>query len=925
LIRVGGSDHIAGAATPAGTRAARRSLALSTTLALLLLIVCVGAGAVGADAWRSTIRDQASRGFHRQADAVDVAVRQHLASLDTLFALSATTVEAGRPLGSVLKNQDMIKQYPGVVSIGRAVTSTRGMISIPDEYSAVAGFGITSVGLRGVVSPQLRAALNVSAATGQRTTSGLHNVHLFTSADDPTFYLVQPAAPVQGRRTWIVGLVYGNWMVEDSLQATHSSFRAQLLDSGTVMANDYLPIGALASTPPPPIPAAAVRVSTPISVFGRPWTLVVADADGITRAHVGAQPTMLLLGLSALGLLSGLLVWVLGRSRIRALGMVGEATSELRASEGLVRRSEERFRGIVQYASDAILLVDSRSDITYQSDSAGRLFGYSDRALLSTAVLDLVHPDDRQLLAATLRHLPEQAEGGDAGDPGDPAVEQMHLVRCRVRDADGSWRPTETTVSDLMEHESVGAFVLMVRDVSDRHALEEQLRHQAFHDSLTGLANRRLFAERVNAALRPRSIGEDGIALLLCDLDDFKTVNDSLGHAAGDSLLVQVASRLEGCVRAGDTVARLGGDEFAVLLAAPTSETETRAAAERILDGLLAPVRVENREVVVRSSIGIAMEPVDGADADGLLRDADVAMYLAKAEGKGRAAVFAPSMHAEVVARLAMRADLEGALGRDEFFLHYQPVFDLMTGAITAVEALLRWQHPLHGLLAATHFIGLAEETGYIVDIGRATLTRACRQVAAWQDERGADQPPLRLNFNLCMRQLEDPFVVGDVADALEESGLAAADLTLELTESMLMRDVDAALGQLLRLKELGVRIAVDDFGTGYSSLGYLQTLPIDIVKIDRSFVQALSEPGADPALVRAVVDLAANLGLDTVAEGIEGSRQVELLRKLACGEGQGYHFARPLSPADLRSLLLANAVPAPRGPAHPTIETLSS
>jgi diguanylate cyclase (GGDEF)-like protein len=743
-----------------------RPVALSTVLAILLTLVSVGAGAVGADAWRTSIRDQAGREFARQADGVRTQVLEHFTSLDALFALTEKTLRARQPLGPALKTQDMIKQYPGVISVGHVLQAPNGSLQVADEFSSVSAFGIVDLDLRSMVGPAMQAALSDSAATGRRTASPRVNFHWFTSAAEPTFFLAQPFRGTSGRTEWAVAMVYGNWVLQDSLSAAGSSFRARLLDGDTTIAEDYLPIGSLATNPPPPIPATATAARTPLPDLGRSWTLVVADADGITRAHIGNQPSLLFLGVSLLGLLSGLLVWVLGRSRSKALAMVAAATTDLRDSES-------------------------------------------------------------------------------------------------------------------------------------------RLRHQAFHDSLTGLANRALFADRVSHALAQRPRKDGGIVVLLCDLDDFKTVNDSLGHAAGDSLLIQVAERLEGCVRGGDTVARLGGDEFAILLEAPAGEPEAHAAADRILAALRAPVQLEDREVVVGSSIGIAVEPLQGIDGDALLRDADVAMYLAKAEGKGRAAVFRPSMHEEVVARLAMRSDLESAVTRDEFVLHYQPVIDLGTDEIVGFEALLRWEHPTHGLVMPNDFIGLAEETGYIVAIGRITLRRACAQIMTWQRERGG-QAPLRLSFNLSIRQLEDPFVVDDVAAALEQSGLAPDFLTLEITESMLMRDLETSLAQLIRLKELGVRLAVDDFGTGYSSLGYLQHLPVDSVKIDRSFVQALSEPGADPALVRAVVDLASNLGLDTVAEGIEGIGQLEQLRGLACRHGQGYHFARPLAPADVYTLLLA-------------------
>ncbi len=748
-------------------RRAARALALSTTLAILLVLVSTTAGVVGAEAWRASIRNQAKQEFVRQSDAVRSEFRERLRRLDDLFALSEQTLRQGAPLSPALAKADLIKSFPGVLSLGR-ITGPATAPHVAEEFSVVSSFGIANLDLKSQLGPQMSKVLAESAASGSPTASERVSFRWFEANEEPTFFVAKPYRAASGQPEWAVMMVYGNWLLQDSLQAAKSSFRAELLDDDdSVLARDYLPIGSLATNPPPPIPADSPSVRTPITDLGERWTLRVADVEGVTKARIGNQPTLLAIGVSLLGLLSGLLVWVLGRSRSKALRMIDAATSDLRRSEA-------------------------------------------------------------------------------------------------------------------------------------------QLRHQAFHDSLTGLANRALFGDRVQHALSQRRSSEGGIAVLLCDLDDFKTVNDSLGHAAGDGLLQQVAERLEGCVRGGDTVARLGGDEFAVLLEAPVDEAVAREAADRILAALEAPVLLEEREVAVGSSIGIALEPIEGTDGDALVRDADVAMYLAKAEGKGRAAIFRPSMHDEVVSRLAMRADLEGAVTRDEFVLHYQPVYDLASGGVTGVEALLRWQHPTHGLILPGDFISLAEETGHIVSIGRVMLRRACEQVTAWNRER-PDAEPLRLAFNLSIRQLSDPFLADDVEVALGHSGLHPHLLTLEITESMLMQDLPRSLEQLNRLKALGVGLAVDDFGTGYSSLGYLQSLPVDTVKIDRSFVAALAAPDADPALVRAVVDLATTLGLDTIAEGIEETTQLEHLRSLACRQGQGYHFARPLEPSAVFALLTAN------------------
>ncbi|HLZ36473.1 MAG TPA: EAL domain-containing protein, partial [Mycobacteriales bacterium] len=436
----------------------------------------------------------------------------------------------------------------------------------------------------------------------------------------------------------------------------------------------------------------------------------------------------------------------------------------------------------------------------------------------------------------------------------------------------------------------------------------ERLRHQAMHDGLTGLANRTYFAQRVEEELA-RAGGDSQVAVLFVDLDDFKTVNDSLGHAAGDALLTVVAERLRTCVRRGDVVARLGGDEFAVLLGDVRATGEVVHVAERILGVLGAPVPIGDREVLVAASVGVALSstsdqaPVAG-DTEGLLRGADVAMYLAKSKGKGRYEFFEQQMYDEMVDRLELKADLGMALERDELEIFYQPIVDL-GGGIASVEALLRWHHPQRGTVPPVQFIPLAEETGLIVPIGRWVLNQACAQAQRWQQDRHGESP-LGLSVNLSVRQLHDDKLVDDVADALSASGLAPQLLTVEITESVLMSDGEATLARLDRIKRLGVQIAIDDFGTGYSSLSYLQRFPVDVIKIDRSFVSALgvADETRSSALIRSVVDLSQALQLVTVAEGIEDDCQLAALEALNCRRGQGYYFSRPVDAATATTLL---------------------
>ena len=423
---------------------------------------------------------------------------------------------------------------------------------------------------------------------------------------------------------------------------------------------------------------------------------------------------------------------------------------------------------------------------------------------------------------------------------------------------------------------------------------------QAFNDSLTGLANRALFLDRLDHALSRAERDGSGVTVLFLDLDGFKLVNDSLGHAAGDALLVAGADRIRRVVRGGETAARLGGDEFAVLLEGTRSGAEAVHVAQRLREALKPPFTIADREVLVSASIGIAS---GGGSADELLRNADVAMYRAKRSGKGRYQVFEPGMHAEVVARLELEADIQRAVEREEFVVHYQPIVDLAERRIVAVEALVRWRHPERGLVAPGAFMGVAEETGLIVPIGAYVLREACRQVANWHAELPS-QPPLKVSVNLSARQLAQPDIADEVRRALADSRLVPGSLILELTETVIMQDTEASIAQLRALKELGLQIAVDDFGTGYSSLRYLQRFPIDILKIAKPFVDGLTERSDEAVLARAIADLGRNLGMRTIGEGIEVEEQARRLSELGCPLGQGFLFGRPL-PGDAMTVAL--------------------
>jgi len=423
--------------------------------------------------------------------------------------------------------------------------------------------------------------------------------------------------------------------------------------------------------------------------------------------------------------------------------------------------------------------------------------------------------------------------------------------------------------------------------------------HQALNDSLTGLPNRTLLLNRLDHALARANRRGSAVSLLFVDLDRFKLVNDSLGHAAGDELLIEVAERLQRCLRRADTAARLGGDEFALLLEEAGDLNAAGHAAQRVIDALSAPFNLSGREVFTSASIGIAVGA--GDDPDTMLRHADMAMYRAKSRGKNRYEVFEPEMHAEVVDRLELEAELRRAVELNELELHYQPIFFLDCSGVAAAEALVRWRHPTRGLLLPGEFIPPAEESGLILQVGRWVLNEACRQAAAWQEIA----PDVQVSVNMSGWQLEQPDVVDEVAAALRDSGLTPRLLLLELTESLLMHDTEEMITKLTALRTLGTRLAIDDFGTGYSSLRYLQRFPIDALKIPKPFVDELAE-GSPGVLARAIVDLSRHLELRTVAEGIETEEQLAALRQFGCAFGQGFLLARPMPIADLRALLVS-------------------
>jgi diguanylate cyclase (GGDEF)-like protein/PAS domain S-box-containing protein len=649
-------------------------------------------------------------------------------------------------------------------------------------------------------------------------------------------------------------------------------------------------------------------LSTSVGSMAAPggYILVMRATGHLSGSSSAMLPWALLAGGLVAAMVVAALLELSERRRMQALEVVDELeqrNSDLDEAIANQRRTDARFAAMVRSSSDLTTVVGPDGAVTYQSPSSEHLLGVGPETLIGDDFAHLLHPDDQPVWHRALAQVRQH--------PGSEAT-----LEWRLRTSDGSPVSVESRLTNLLDDPSVNGLVVNSRDVSDRTRLEAELRHQAFHDSLTGLANRALFQDRLEHALVRLGRTGGAIGVLFLDLDDFKSVNDGRGHGVGDELLRAVTARLRNAVRGGDTLARLGGDEFAVLLEGidPDAGEET---GTRLLQALRAPFALAGSDTPIRASVGVVTTTDATTAADELLRNADIAMYAAKSAGKGRCVVFHPGLHEQVISRLQMESDLARAVDDQQLAVLYQAIVDLESGEVTGMEALMRWRHPHRGVVMPSEFIPVAESTGLIVPMGRWLLERACLDARAMQEE--TERFDLHLAVNLSARQLDDPRLVEDVESALSRSGLFPNLLTLEITESVFMANPDRSVDVLDRLKALGVKLSIDDFGTGYSSLAYLRQLPVDELKIDRSFVGGEDSTAESQALVHTIVRLAQDFGLDTVAEGIETDSQRVRLREAGCRMAQGFFFARPVDTHHLRQVIAAHPRPADPG-AQPTL-----
>ena len=647
-------------------------------------------------------------------------------------------------------------------------------------------------------------------------------------------------------------------------------------------------IAALAIAPPMIIGAAALdptmthrnrpQETVPILGFGRVVWLSVAALTPLTillTLSVTGHATRATRTISAV---CAVVVVILALTRMWRLVATVRALTE--------RKGQDRLAAMVEHSSDVVLLVDANGVMNYASPGLASTLGHRPSDWTGRSLVDLVASDDRGAAAAELRKAATLPYG-----------EMVKFEASLVR-VDGQRRRVEATIANLLGGDAVDGLVATFRDITEQRDLERQLSHRAFHDELTGLANRALFLDRMDHALRVTRPEDDPIVVLFVDLDDFKSVNDALGHDVGDQMLRSIADRIRRVAGTGDTPARLGGDEFALLLEDRGGIDRALDVAEGLLEALRQPVALAGYDLAVLASVGVAVS-TPGMTTAGLLRDADIAMYEAKRAGKSQIKIFDPAMRLAATRHLEFRSDLGSAIERDQLRLVFQPMVDLRTHRVVGAESLLRWEHPTRGPIAPSEFIPIAERAGLIVPIGRWVVDESIKAASQWQSSG-----PQRVSINVSGFQVRSPEFVEQVRCSLEVHQLDPSLVVLEITETMLVEEIESASDNLARLRDLGVLIAIDDFGTGYCSLSYLQRFPVDIVKIDRQFIDELDEQTCSMSLAKMILQLTAGLEVISIAEGIERPGQLRMLQALGCDIGQGFLLSGPLEAAELQRRL---------------------
>ena len=801
------------------------------------------------------------------------------------IASIAAEVARRRPLPKMVFNSgQMITSIWAGTAVFALVGKVGGPVTILDIVAAIVGAGTLFV-------------VNTAAVAGVMTSLGsplrevvYDGIDVRLLLDGGSVAVAIPTAMAISAYPWalpiaVVPLVVLRQMIAGHFEARHDRTRLRGLFEATLEINRSM----------------GTESTTEAILASARGLLRCTDAKLTDRANAGGA-----LG-SPLGLTDNpLVLTVEGRSRAEPFDNADQALLDALAAVGATaltnaalyqegRLQRERLAAITSSLGEGVCAVDRSGQITFINPAAAGMLGWKTLPELRghelEAGLDFGIRAPSFILAPAMRAMAK--------------VDTITNYDTRFTRSDGSTFHVAFTVSPILDADAATGAVLVFRDITERKQFEEQLARHAFHDALTGLPNRRLFLDHLDHALRRSQRSEEQHAVLFADVDRFKIINDSLGHHAGDQLLIAIANRLKTAVRPGDMLARLGGDEFTLLLEGVSTPEDSVACAQRILDRMQEPISLpDGHEVVATVSIGIALTSPDKT-RDDVLHDADVAMYQAKAKGRGgNYEVFdVEAMGVRSAERIDLEAGLRKALERDELVVYFQPVCALDDGRIVGAEALVRWEHPTRGLLAPAHFIGLAEDTGLILPLGRVVLDRACRQAREWRERFNL---PLSIAVNLSARQFQQAGLVEEVERILVETEVDPSQISLEITESLAMEDAERTSQILMRLKGLGVKVSIDDFGTGYSALGYLATFPVDVVKVDRSFIEKIDVDPVKSAIVSAVINLAQAIGTTTVVEGVETLEQLEHLRGIGCTMAQGFYFARPMPAAALTEMLAA-------------------